>query len=186
MEYDIFRKGEDISLVAINESIINNTDYYKWYNDEEVTYHLEHGLYPNTKELQLEYYKNNILNQTNKCQFGIIHNDSQEFIGVISLNDIDFINKNCMIAIIFGKKKYKSLNRFIESNLLIMRHAFFKFGMNKVYISTLSEDISKMYCKVFKFKEDAILRKHLFVNGEYKDLFIASLLKSEYDGDDYK
>ena len=37
MEYDVFIKGKLIDLVCLSEEIVEKSNWYKWFNDEEIT-----------------------------------------------------------------------------------------------------------------------------------------------------
>lgn len=178
-EYDVFLVGKEVTLVAITEDVIHNTNYYKWFNDEKVMEHLEHHLFPNTKAKQLQYLEQE-LTSNSKCQLGMVDNETNTFFGIISLSKIDYFNKKCMISIIIGEEKYRSLKKFTEVNEMMLKHAFNAFGMNKVYISTLSQDVANIYKRLFKFKDEATLRQEIFKNGSYRDVIICGLLKDEY------
>ena len=34
MVFDTFIKGENINLICLNEHVINNSNWYNWFNDE--------------------------------------------------------------------------------------------------------------------------------------------------------
>ena len=56
-EYDVFIKGEVIDLVVLTEDLVDNTNWYKWLNDEETTQHMQKHYFPNTLESQRVFFK---------------------------------------------------------------------------------------------------------------------------------
>ena len=60
-KFDIFLEGEVVNLVILNEKIAKNSDWYSWLNYKKNTELLQQGRFPNSKEKQLEYFKNNIV-----------------------------------------------------------------------------------------------------------------------------
>ena len=68
MDFDIFIKGEIIDLVVLTNEIVEKTNWYKWFNDEENTKHMQQHYYPNSKELQLKFFKEEIEGNDKKLQ----------------------------------------------------------------------------------------------------------------------
>ena len=93
IKFDVFIKGELIDLVVLTEEIIEKTNWYNWFNDEENTKDMQKHYFPNTKEIQLKFFKNEIENSNTKIQLGILHKKDQIMVGTLSLNNIDFMNR---------------------------------------------------------------------------------------------
>jgi len=68
IRYDVFIKGELVDLVVLTEDIVENTNWYNWFNDEDNTKNMQKHYFPNTKQMQLEYFKNEIENNQTKLQ----------------------------------------------------------------------------------------------------------------------
>ena len=75
IEFDIFIKGNVVDLVVLTEEVIDKTNWYKWFNVEENTKHMQKHYYPNSKELQLKYFKEEIDGNDKKLQLGIVRKD---------------------------------------------------------------------------------------------------------------
>ena len=130
--FDTFIRGEVIDLVVLTEEVIDKTNWYKWFNDEENTKHMQQHYYPNSKELQLKYFKEEIEGNNKKLQLGIYHKKDKILIGTISLNNIDFQHRKCEISGFIGEKKYQTLKPFLESNKLLIKHAFEQLKLAKL------------------------------------------------------
>src|SRR3989304_4833013 len=70
---ETFIDGTVIYLRApdLEEDIIKG-HWHQWFNDESVTQYLVHGVYPNTREKQIEYIKN-ALCKSDMILLSIIH-----------------------------------------------------------------------------------------------------------------
>ena len=180
IEFDIFINGEKINLVVLDENIIEKTNWYKWFNDSEITKNMQKHYFPNTMNLQKLFFKNEIENNPNKLQLGILHKESQFLIGAVSLNDIDFINKLCEISIIIGEKKYHSLDFFVESCELIINHGFNTLGLNRIYSGSFSKDIDNLFCKLLSFESEGILKQAVFKDGKFHDVYICARINKCY------
>ena len=60
MDFDVFIKGESIDLVVLTNDLVEKTNWYKWFNDEETTKNMQKHYFPNSRELQLKYLKDEI------------------------------------------------------------------------------------------------------------------------------
>ena len=79
IKFDVFIKGERVDLVVLSEELIEITNWYSWFNDEENTRFMQKHYFPNTKQIQLEYFKNEIENNQTKLQLGIVQKDKNLF-----------------------------------------------------------------------------------------------------------
>jgi hypothetical protein len=67
-QFDVFIKGENIDLVVLTSEIVEQTNWHKWFNDEENTEYMQQHYFPNSKELQLKYFRDNIEGNDKKIQ----------------------------------------------------------------------------------------------------------------------
>ena len=180
MKFNVFIKGKNVDLVVLDEEAVEKTDWFNWFNDEENTKYMKHRYYPNNRAKQLAFYKNEIENNPKKLQVGIFHKEDKVLIGVISLNNIDFLNRNCDTGAIIGVKKYRKIFCYLEAYTLLLKHAFEQLNMNKISDETLSKDVTDFLIKTVGFKMEGIRRREIYKNGKYVDLYLIGLLKEEF------
>jgi RimJ/RimL family protein N-acetyltransferase len=180
IEFDIFIKGKLVDLVVLTEEVIDNTNWYKWFNDEENTKNMQKHYFPNSVNLQKQYFNNEIEGDNTKLQLGILQKKTCTMIGVISLSSIDFLNKRCELSMMIGEKKYRTMQYFIESVELMCKHAFDSLNMNRVCSGTISREIDELFCRVLGFKHEGVFRDSVFKNGKYCDVYRHAMLKKEY------
>lgn len=179
-EFDVFIKGELIDLVVLDEEVVERTNWYNWFNDEENMKFMQKHYYPNTRAMQLEFFKNEIENNPNKLQLGIFHKKDKVLIGTVSLSDIDFLNRQCEIAGFIGEKKYQNVRNIIEACKLLIAHAFNILNMHRIYGGTIIKEVEEMFCRILGFTHEGIKRKSVYKNGKYHDAYLIGLLKEEY------
>jgi RimJ/RimL family protein N-acetyltransferase len=129
MKLDIFIPGETIDLCIPTREYAEKSDWYSWFNDPEINRYLDHGLFPNTLESQIEFYDL----QRKKRLLLIISNKKQN-IGVISLSDIDYLKRSASVALVVNVKKdinYSPLNA-LESIARITEHGFITMGLERI------------------------------------------------------
>ena len=191
-KFDIFLEGEVVNLVILNEKIAKNSDWYSWLNYKKNTELLQQGRFPNSKEKQLEYFKNNIVKKKDlkknrvlndkKIQLGIVEKHNNMLVGMVTLLDFDYFNRCCGISLIMDLRKKISnrLKVFKESQDLMIDHAFFKMNLRRIYTIAFSDNLCKMTERVFGFKREGVLREHQFSNGKYVDSYVLGLLRSDW------
>jgi len=182
LNFDIFIKGNLVDLIILNEEIVESSNWYKWFNDEETTLHMQKHYFPNTKEMQIDFYNNSLKNNESIVQLGILDKSKSVVFGIISLSNIDLINRNAEWSVLIGEKEYRQLIYVNEAIDLILKHAFFTLNLYKVnggYVETLKEWGIFMQRR-YNFKEEGKLRSQMYKNGKFLDIFLIGLLKDDY------
>ena len=59
-QFDVFIKGTNIDLVVLTSEIVEQSNWYKWFNDEENTEFMQQHYFPNSRQLQLKYFSDKI------------------------------------------------------------------------------------------------------------------------------
>ncbi len=178
--HDIFIYGKLIDLIVIDENLIKNSNYYSWFNNSETTKYMQQHYFPNTIENQLDFYSKNVRNSKNKVQLGILHKKTQSFIGIISLSNIDLLNRSAEISGIIGEARYKNFTNFLEASKLIIIHGFESLNLNRIYGGTIVKEVDLMFCKMLGFKNEGISRNAVFKNNLYCDIYKHAILKDDY------
>jgi len=170
-------RGNQIFLRILEKTDIPRTQ--KWINNPIISEIM--GYLPVLSlENQLEWY-DSIKNDRTKFIFAICLLRNNEHIGNVGLGKIDYINRHCMFNIFIADEKNRSRGIGTEATKLVLKFAFDRLNMNKVYLLTSERFIeaNKMYLKL-GFKKDGELREHYYTNGKYENKIIYSILRSEY------
>jgi RimJ/RimL family protein N-acetyltransferase len=176
---NIFIHGKTVKLCSLSKNEIENTNWFSWFNNENTCFFTQKHYYPNTIEKQLKFL-DEIENNTNIIVLGIIYNDL--FVGVCSLNEINYINRTCSISIFIGEK-IKDENVAMEAIFLLLKHAFYSLNLNKVKMGQ-HVHLKLFFTKLslaFGFKKEGISRSEIYKNGKYFDVINSSVLKSEFN-----
>lgn len=110
-----------------------------------------------------------------------IAGENDEYLGTISLKNIDLKNSIAEYAISTRKKAWGK-GVALTATGLILKKAFTDYGLHRVYLNVLADNDAaiRLYEKC-GFKNEGNFREHLQVNGEYVDLKWYGILDSEYD-----
>ena len=129
MQLDVFIEGETIDLCVPTLEFAQKSDWYKWFNDTHTTRYLEHGVFPNTPEKQIEFFQNA---QKNRLLL-IIVNKNSKAIGSTSLMNINYKTRSAALGIVVGNLAEKTQIRTLESIARITEHGFLKLGLQRIY-----------------------------------------------------
>jgi len=102
-------------------------------------------------------------------------------IGYGGLMNIDFKNSKAETYMAVGHKEYWGKGYAADIRKRLLEYAFKELGMNKVYSYVWSENEKMINLnKKFGFVTEGLLREDVFYQGEYRNIYIMSLLKREY------
>ena len=179
IRYDIFISGKFVDLFVLTEEHALHADWYNWYNDAETTRYTEHHRFPNTPIKQLDFFKTNIETSSQKLQLGIM-DKNKYFLGVVSLNTIDYISRRAEMAITIGEKAYRKLIYAAESVSLIIEHGFFTLNLERIYAGTTEKSLADFWIRSLNFTYEGMYRKHIYRNGIYHDAHLFGILRNEF------
>lgn len=177
---DVFLQGKHVILKVLTRDDAVHSNWFGWFNDEELCQTLQKHYFPTTMESQIEFWEREVKGASNKIQLGICKVGGGPIIGVISLNHIDFINRKAELSIIIGDRKSHNITIFIESCKLLLNHAFYSLNLNRIYGGSISRELVQLMCRMLKCKDEGVSRQEIFKNGQYHDAFRYSVLREEF------
>lgn len=150
----------------------------EWMRDEEINKYLAKDFSAFDEESQKKFIDNSITDEN--ITFAIVNDDEDEYLGSISLKNIDFDNKSAEYAICIRKKCMgKNISKIATD--LILNYAFYKIGLNRVYLNVLSDNIraNKFYLK-YGFIYEGETKESINIRGFLKNLKWYRMLKNEF------
>lgn len=118
---------------------------------------------------------------SDKIYLAICENGSDEIIGYTSISDIDFRIGSCFWSGIKITPKKQEYGYGFQVALLVLRYVFEELRMERCTGHCLEEH--KTVIKLLEsvgFKKEGLMRNYVFKNGEYKNTWLFSILKEEY------
>jgi RimJ/RimL family protein N-acetyltransferase len=178
--YDTFISGSHVDLVVLTEEIARDSDWYKWFNDQENMKNMQKHYFPNTRSDQVEFFKGKISGSKTHLQLGVFHKKDEILIGMVSLSNIDYLNRKCEFSAFIGEKQYQNIKNFVEASRLLLRHAFMELNLNRVYGGTIIKNLLEFLVRVIGFKHEGVRKEDVFKNGCYHDVYLVGILRSDY------
>lgn len=105
---------------------------------------------------------------------------NDEYLGTISLKNIDYQNGNAEYAI---SLRQKAIGKDIakEATDILLYIAFFELDLNKVYLNVLSTNIRAVrFYEKYGLTFEGEFIEHINIGGEYKSLKWFSMLKNQF------
>ncbi len=133
-KYSTFINGELLDLCIPNENAILEDEWAEWFNDTPNLDATSHGVFPNYVSSQFERLANLAKDKT-QIVLLICDKKQNKAVGVISLQNIDFMQRSCEVALNIGRKNKKLLDPLasLEAMALITEHAFKNLGVYRVH-----------------------------------------------------
>lgn len=112
--------------------------------------------------------------------FAIVDDNDDEYLGTISLKNIDLNSRHAEYAISTRKKAHgKGIAKCATG--LLLKKAFNEYDLNRVYLSVLADNsVAIRFYEKCGFIPEGVARNHLKINDEYVSLKLYGLLKEEY------
>jgi ribosomal-protein-alanine N-acetyltransferase len=171
-------EGHTIALRQPLEADLTIGTWSSWYNDYSVTRYNSHGVYPVSIEDELQYVKDKI-GRRDCLIFSIINKTSGELIGNTALQNIDYINRKCNIALTIGTPL--GISTAVEVFGLLLEHAFARLNLNRVGDATHEKlkSLVKML-GVLGFKEEGCSKEFFLRDGEFSNAIHFGVLSKDY------
>ena len=121
---------------------------------------------------------------TDATAFAIVDLKTDEMVGTLSLENVNYANRTAVLGIFIGNPDYRSNGYGTEAIKLLLDFGFNYMNLNTINLSVLSCNERAIKCyKKCGFKEAGLLRKSKFVNGKYYDTILMDILAEEFTED---
>lgn len=173
--------GKNIVLRPLKMDDLPKT--FEWRNNLELIKLTQGIRFPKTIEMEKDWFNQILNDKSNKnIYFGIDEIKTGEFIGIIQLNNIDYISGTAIWGFIIGDSKNQGKGYSIEAPRLLFNYAFKVLNLRKIfgYPIEFNEATFKMHQKLGKFIEEGRLKKHVYFDGKYHDVIILSLFREDF------
>lgn len=153
-----------------------------WRNDPAVR-DLSLGYrFPVTQKMEERWLETAMDDQSRtRVNFAIEENTTGDLVGLIHLNEIDWIARRSYFGIVIGEKQYQGRGIGKESMILLFRFAFNYLNLRKICLEVASFNTAGigLYQK-FGFAHEGLLMEHFFLDGKYHDLVLMSIFVDRF------
>jgi RimJ/RimL family protein N-acetyltransferase len=172
--------GERVRLRAIEREDVKA--YFDWVNDPEVTHGL--ALYlPMSIPDEERWFESSTQRDPNEKPLAIEvrRGDGWKLIGNCAVFGIEWVNSTAELGIMIGDKSAWDKGYGTEVMILLLRHCFETLNLNRVSLRVYANNPrAKHVYEKAGFVEEGCMRQAVYKHGRYDDVFIMSVLRSEW------
>jgi RimJ/RimL family protein N-acetyltransferase len=153
----------------------------QWRNDKKLVDLLGSPFRFINIETDEAWFEDYLKNRMTQVRCGMYTADKNKLVGVVYLTHIDHINRNAELSIMIGpsEARHKGLGALAVKEML--SHAFNDLALNKVYLNVVEDNKRAVeFYRRMGFVKEGELRKASYKNGQYKDVLVMGILKSEF------
>lgn len=179
--------GERIRFRAPERSDI--PQFTRWVNDSEVRQGIAHYL-PMSLANEESWFENMLKRPRDEQPFvievrgaGEQAEESWTAIGNCSFFDIDWRSRHSEFGILIGEKAYWNQGYGTEAVQLLVRYGFETLNLNRIWLQVYETNprAIRAYEKA-GFIQEGRKRQAEYLNGEYVDVLLMSILRLEWKG----
>lgn len=160
-------------------------DYRKsinWRRDDEIWDMLVGPKYYVSEDYEKKWVEDIVLQKVNRLVLSVCMKESSEHVGYVYLDDINYKNRTGSFSLLIGEKQYWGRGLGKECVMLMLYHAFYVIGLQRIEARQLITNTASIkVCEKCGFVTEGILRKAIYKHGEYVDLNLIAVLKSDFD-----
>lgn len=117
-----------------------------------------------------------MMQRANTVRCAITTKENDEILGIVSLVEIDFINRSAQFHIMIGESgQNKGAGTFGVQSMI--NHGFMNYGLHRIELHVLADN--KRAQHVYEkcgFVQEGVRRQAVFKNGQFKDMIIYSII----------
>ena len=172
--------GERIYLSPRGDSPEEVEKFTKWLSDSEVTDYISFSASLVIPSHEKEFLYSSAKNDKERS-FTIVDINNDNPIGTVSLENINWVNKNAVLGIFIGEENYRNGGFGTEAIKLILDYGFNYLNLHSIRLELLdtNERAHKCYKKC-GFVDTGKHRDKTFINGKYHDILQMDILRDEF------
>ena len=117
----------------------------------------------------------------NPIYMAICEKSRMEAVGYTSISDVDYRNGSCFWSGIKICPASSGRGLGFQAELLVLKYAFEELKMKRVSAKALERhEYAIRYMQKAGFRKEGLMRKCVFKNGEYQNIWMLSILEEEY------
>ena len=174
--------GDTMRLRAIEKEDLPR--FVTWLNDPDVCRYLT--LYNPLSQAQEEKWFENILNRPVEEQPLVIEiqvDKAWESVGNISFLNMDQHSRNAELGLFIGKKNFWGKGIGTKAIGLMLDYGFKTLNFHRIYLRVFEQNKRGIRCyEKVGFHHEGSMREAQFLDGEYVDVLLMSILRKEWRG----
>jgi ribosomal-protein-alanine N-acetyltransferase len=174
-----FHLGDEFYFRPLKASDLEGR-WPEWFNDPEVTGFQAKGFYPNTLEVQRQYYES-LLGSRTDVVLAIVDRKTEQHIGNVGLHNIDLLHRTAVLGIVIGEKAAWGRKIGAGSWAAITGYGFKVLNLHKICATVFDGNERSLKCALAAgFEIEGRQKKQLYKDGRHVDLIHVGLLRENW------
>lgn len=132
-------------------------------------------------EVDEAWFDNYMRNRGNAVRCAIIHEETGELIGLVSLTNVNYVNQSAEFHIMIGNQQKQNCGAGTFAVRTMLDHAFYNMNMHRIELTVLvSNQRAQHVYEKCGFKKEGVLRQAYFKQGKFEDVYQYAVLREEY------
>ena len=157
------------------------TQINKWRNDPHLIACLGAPYRYINEDVERDWYETYMHSRGNAVRCAIIDEEKEaEILGLISLIDINYINRSAELHIMIGGEENRGKGVGTFAIKAMITHAFDNLNLHRIELTVLETNCVAIHVyEKIGFVKEGVKRKSNYKNGKYINMVIMGLLKEE-------
>lgn len=170
-------KGKKVNLKGLE--LTQLAVIHNWMNDFEIIKSLMR-INPSITCFTEQWYES-VHTDNSKLILAIHDNDTNNFIGCIGLNNIEWIDRKAEMYIYIGEREYWNRGYGIDSINTMLEYVFNYYNVHKVYLHIREDNLPaiNLYKKA-GFQVEGKFKNDKYIDGKYINVIRMAILKDDY------
>ena len=152
----------------------------KWRNDPELIALLGAPFRYINLDVDVQWFESYMGNRGNAVRCAITEDKNDDILGLISLVSINYMNQSAELHIMIGDAENQGRGIGTYAVKAMISHAFYNMNLQRIELGVLDDNIrAKHLYEKCGFVYEGRKRKARYKNGEFVDILMYSILKSE-------
>jgi len=173
--------GEKVKLRAVEMSDLS--DIMKYWNSYETRVSL--GKFVPSSSKEREDWIKKVNEQASKGEaftFAIVHKETEEFLGTVSLKRINMINRGASLSVSIHNPENHNKGYGTDATRCILKIGFNIFNLHRIelHVYEFTANAVHVYEKL-GFKQVGVRREASYIIGKYRNDLVMDILEEEFD-----
>jgi RimJ/RimL family protein N-acetyltransferase len=131
-------------------------------------------------DVDLKWYEDYLSRRGSEVRCAVCLADTNQLVGMVSLTRIDYVHRHAEYNAVVGERGDQNRGVGTAATRAMVRHGFFDLNLHRIYVSILRQNIGSIrMCEKAGFRAEGTIREGAYKNGQYHDLVLMGVLKSE-------
>lgn len=151
----------------------------QWRSDPELIALLTATFRYINQEVDQRWYESYMASR-GSCVRCAITDEDDRLVGLVSLMNIDSVNRSASLRIMIGEAQYRGKGAGTFAVREIVNHAFNNLNLRRIELNLLATNTRALHVyEKCGFRQEGTKRQAVYKNGNYVDLILMALLKEE-------